>query len=359
MVYVPPTVHVNLLATIRRDRFLPVPGEVLVQIQQHVEANTVIAQTIIPDSHSIKQVAQELGVPPDKIGPFMVKQDGEAVKKDEPIAVRKTTFGLSTITVRSNVDGALVITGDGKALLAAYTKNFELRSGFPGIVQNVVDGLGAVIETTGAVVEGIWGNGKQDYSVMRAVGAGPADPLKLEQLEMGLRGNIIVAGALLDTTAFKRMDEVAIRGLIVGSMRAELMSAVQKLSFPVLVTDGFGDGGFSTVAYALLSGNNGREVWVDGTPADRHTGTRPEAIVPLPGPNTPPPNLASGDSLAVGKRVRIARGVAQSRIGTVSALNDKAMTLPNGLRTRLATIEIENDPNNRVMVPVANLEILE
>ena len=306
MAYIPPTSHITLLATLRRERLLPIPGEVVVAAGQRVESTDVVARAEVHDHHRLIDVARELGVPREKVAAYLTKPEGELVKKGEPIAVRKTLLGLSTRRVTSPVDGRLVFCDHGQALLAAIAP-LEVRAGLPGTVISVVAGRGILIETVGALLEGVWGNGREDFSVMRALGGGPEAALRAEQLEPSMQGAVLAAGSVAETDLLRRLTELGVRGLILGSAPAELLPDLQALSFPVLVVDGFGLQGFSAQAFALVNGNSGREVWLNTRPIDRAAGTRPEAILPLPTSHEPPPPLLEGDPLQEGKRVRVVR----------------------------------------------------
>ena len=358
MPYIPPTSHVTLLATLKRDRFLPIPGQVLAKMGQRVEASNVVAHTLIAHEHRLVDVARELQVPNDKADAYMLKQETDQVKRGEPLAVRRTFLGLGRRPVPSPVNGSVVLVGDGKALLAAIAQPFELKAGLPGTIVDLVPERGVTIEMTGALLEGVWGNGRDDFAVLRVLG-GPEDPLRLEQLEVGLRGVILAAGLLEDKAVFKQMLEVRLRGLILGSLRAELLPEVQKLPIPVLVTEGFGSQGFSLAAHTLLTTNNGREVWANAQAWDRYTGKRPEAIIPLPSPGQSPSQPVDGQALDVGVRVRIVRGPKAGRIGEVKALSERAVLIPSGLRTPVASVQLDQSHEPEVTVPFANLEIIE
>ncbi len=358
MAYIPPTSHATLLATLRRERLLPAPGEVVAQPGERVEAGDLIARAIIADQHFILDLVKTLEVPKDKTGAFMVKRDGDAVKKGELIAVRKALMGIVVLPVPSPVDGLLLASGDGKALVAAVSKPFELRAGLPGHVVSKIEGRGVVIETTGALLEGVWGNGHEHFSVLRVLGHGPQDVLLAEQIELSLRGVILAVGVLQDDSAFKQLAEVAVSGLIVGSLKADLIPAVHQWRIPVMVTDGFGTQGFSTPAYNLLVGNTGREVWLNAQAWDRFGGARPEAIIPLPSPGQAPAAPPDGQPLEVGRRIRVVRGAPTGQTGTVVALSDKAIAFPSGVRGRAATVKVD-DAEALAAIPLANLEILE
>jgi hypothetical protein len=359
MAYVPPTTHVTLLATLRRDRLLPIPGEVLVQPNQRVEAADTVAHAFIAEEHRLLDVARALDVPKEAMAAFMLKRNGDPVKKGEPIAMRKTALGLGRKTVYAPVDGFLVVAGDGKALLASTSKAFELRAGLPGTVVSILKERGVVIETTGALLEGVWGNGKDDFGLMRVLGSGPTDALLSEQVDVSLRGTILAVGMVQDDNAFRRLAEMNIRGLIVGSMNSALISTVKKLDIPVLITDRFGGQGFSTPVYNLLVGNSGREAWVNAQNWNRYAGGRPEVIIPLPTPGQTPPAPVDGEALAVGKRVRVQRGPQMGQVGTVTALSEHPVQFSNGMRKLAAWVELEETPGQPTRIAFANLEILE
>lgn len=359
MPYIPNTSHVTLLATLRRERLLPLAGEVIVETRQRLEASDVVARTYLAEHHKLVDVARKLGLPPEKADKAMLKQDGDPVKAGEAIAQRKVLFGLLPRTARSPVEGRLVAAAGGKALVAAIARPFELRAGMPGSVVTILQSRGVVIETTGALVEGVWGNGHQDFAPLRLAGPDLTKVLTAAEVDMSMRGSLVVVGCLTDAAALKRLAEVNVRGLVVGTLPAALQGLARKLSFPVLVVEGFGLGGFSEPALALLTSSAGRDAWLHAAPRDRFLGRRPELIVPLAGTATPPPVVVDGEALAVGKRVRVLRGPEAGRVGAVAALGERPVPLPSGLRARAAQVTFPGQAGPSVRVPFANLELLE
>lgn len=358
MPYLPTTAHVTLLATLRRERLLPLAGDVTVQPRQRVEAADVVARTFVADRHYLVDVGRKLGLPDDKTDSTMVKQDGDAVKLGEPIAVRKTALGLRKLTARSPAEGRLVAAAGGKALVAAISKPFELRAGIPGQVVTILQSRGVVIETTGALLEGVWGNGREDSAPLRLLGESPLTPLTAALVEMDMRGALLACGQLADPAVLKTVAEVHPRGLIVGGLAPGLLPLAQALDFPVLVVEGFGQRGFSAPAFALLKSNAGREAWLNAARWDRFRGQRPELIVPLPSPSTPPAAPVEGEALEVGKRVRVLRGRDAGKVGAVLDLSDAPVLVPSGLRVRVARVMLEGGPAAGTEIPVANIELL-
>jgi hypothetical protein len=357
MAYVPTTTHVTLLATLQRERLLPAPGEVAVQENQRVDAATIVARATLAKHHRLVEIARKLGVPPRRLDAFLVKHEGDLVKKGELLAARREL--LLPREVLSPVDGTIVAVGEGKALIAVTEPPMEVRAGMPATVTKVITDYGATLETVGALLEGVWGNGQEAFGVLRVIGSGLADPLTPEAVEVELRGTVIAVGVLPDVSALGKLAEISARGLVVGSVYSELIPDLQKLSMPVLVVEGFGAQGFSLATHTLLASNMGREAWVNAQTWDQFTGRRPEVIIPLPSPSQAPGVPVNGEALRAGLRVRVVRGQGTGFVGQILALSDDVLFATSGVRTRLATVKLEESADPPVLVPFANLEILE
>lgn len=361
MPYIPQTTHITLLATLRRDRFLPRPGDITVQPRQHVEPGDVVARALVPERHHLVNYARALDEKIDKADEYLVKGENETVKKNEAIAFRKGFLGFwGRAKVPSPADGKIVMfTGRGEALVAAISKPLELRAGMPGDIINIIEHWGVTIETTGALLEGVWGNGLNEYAPLQLVGDNPQSPLTPNLIDMNLRGHIIAVGAIIDDTSFKALTEVRAKGLIVGTVTPKVFPLLQKLKFPVLIADGFGERGLSEPTYAFLSGNSQRPGWLNAQPFNFITNQHPEFILPLPTPAAPPLPPAAGEALGEGKRVRILRGPDAGQVGTVVTLFERPQLIESGLRVRVASVELASTPGTTIKVPFANLENLE
>src|SRR6185295_11836427 len=129
-------------------------------------------------------------------------------------------------SARSPVAGRLVAAAGGKALVAAISKPYELRAGIPGQVVTILQSRGVVIETTGALLEGVWGNGREDSAPLRLLGESPVAALAATLIEMDMRGALLACGQLADAAALKQVAEVRPRGLIVGGLAPGLLAQV-------------------------------------------------------------------------------------------------------------------------------------
>jgi hypothetical protein len=344
------------LCTVRRERFLPVAGEVVVRANTHVEAPEIVARAHVPTGHVIVDVGRFLGVPAPQAERYLTRKRGDEVKRGAVIAERRTTMGLQSKMARAPAAGTIIATGEGRVIIETAHEAVELHAGIPGIVANVTPGLGVVVETSGALVQGVWGTGGQDFGVMQVLSEEPDEPLPAEALTVSNRGMIIVGGRGIDAEGLRRAREFHLRGLVLGSLDPDLIEEVRNLGFPVILIEGVGDRPMSAPAFTLLKTNSGREAAFDARPADRLEGTRPEIVIPLPSPAHLPPLPVVGQALESGKRVRALRAPYAGAVGTVVRLLEHPALLPSGLRAPAARVGL--DGIGPVVIPFANLEIL-
>jgi hypothetical protein len=209
---------------------------------------------------------------------------------------------------------------------------------------------------TGALIQGVWGNGLVDFGVMQMISEAPGDRFVLDQVDVSLRGGILAGGHLDDEDILSALAEIPIRGLILASMPARLTPAARAVPYPVLITEGFGERPMNMAAFRLITSNSGREISLNAEAYQPYQGTRPEIVISLPVAGNPPVPALPGE-FAAQQRVRVVREPYTSRIGTILAVLPGLRTLPNGLQA--AAAEVRLDSGDRVVLPLANLEVIE
>lgn len=351
--YLPPVTHVLPLATVRRERRLPVAGTVTVRVNEKVQAQDVIAEAELAPRHYFLDLSRGLGVPVRETSRHLVRERGDRVEAGDVIA---GPVGIARRTVRAPADGFVAAIGDGRVLFQARGRPFELRAGFPGTVIST-DGVRSVsLETTASLVQGVWGNGKLDFGVLRLVGEGPDSNLRPGSLDIQLRGAVLAAGFVDNASTFQHVTDLSVRGLILGGMSAELIPTARRLPYPVIVTEGFGEVPISEPIYSLLKNNAGREAALEAKPRAPYEIDRPEVIIPLPANREvkPPDEVVP---LTAGLRVRVLRGPERGGVGVVREILEKAVGYPSGILARSAFVDMEGA--GPTAVPLANLEILQ
>src|SRR6185436_21077503 len=88
-----PGLKVTAATKVRRERKLPLPGEVLVTVGQPVTAETVVARTELPGNVQTVNAANLLGVLPEDVSDCLIKPIGAPVKKGEVFAESRSFFG--------------------------------------------------------------------------------------------------------------------------------------------------------------------------------------------------------------------------------------------------------------------------
>jgi hypothetical protein len=345
--------HVSLLVVIRRVRVLPARGTITVRVNQKVSPTDIVGRTTLAPVHYLFDIAHGLGLPPTKADRFLRREPNEKVSGGDILA---GPVGWMRRVVRAPEEGRVVLQGDGRLLYECLGETFELRAGIPGTVVGMEPDLSATIETVGALVEGVWGNDRQEYGTLQMATQGSGNTLATADLNMDLRGSIIVVGHLEDPNIFRGLASLQVRGVIAGSMPAALIPAAQNSELPVILTEGFGQTPMNSAVFELFATNVGREASVNAQPTDPWKGLRPEVIIPLPA-------VGSADvpseavQLVAGRRVRVLRNPHAGAVGTIVSLPEGLMPMPNGMRMPCA--EVELGETGQVRVPIANLDILE
>lgn len=347
-----PVNHIIGLTSIVRERLLPVSGNVLVRPNQKVTPNDVIAETRWAREHVLLDVARILNVSPNVADRLIRCKVDDRLAAGVEIAVGK---GLFPRSVRTPREGRVVAVGGGQVLMEAGEAKMELRAGIPGTVIEVIASRGAVIQTAGSLVQGVWGNGRIDSGLLVNLMEKTDSVLAVGKLDISLRGSILLSGMVKDAESLEAAADLPVRGLILSSIFPSLLQKAREMRYPIMVTDGFGALPMNSAAYKLLSTNAKREVTVNAEVFDRYSGARPEAIIPLP-ISSDPPAPREVETFAVGLQVRMRRPPYMGMIGSIVALKPGLSTLPSGLRAPAADVKLEN--NETVLAPLVNLEVV-
>lgn len=347
-----PVTHILPLTTIERRRMLPIEGKVLVRAGQDVRADEVIATANVYAEHISLDLARGLGVPKNKVASYLKRSISEDIPAGGVIA---TKAGLVSRVVRAPQAGKLVAIGGGQALLQVSHEPFELKAGIPGTVFKVEADLGAIIQCTGAWIQGVWGNGQIATGGLFVSAKSPDDELTARDVDPSQRGQIMLSGYCGDPKVLDLLHQNKMRGLILGSMSTRVMPYAARMPYPIMVLEGFGKIPINEAAFKLLSTSAQRETSLNAMVYNPATGDRPEAILPMSGDVA-----ASGPidlvHMEEGKRVRIKRAPHIGQVGMVSKLLGPTK-MPNGLLAD--SVEVSFSDQEKVAVPLANLEILE
>lgn len=347
-----PVHHIVGFTSFVRERVLPLPGAVLARLNQKVTPSDVIAEANWAREHILLNIAQTLGVSPNTADRLIKCKANDNITANTEIAVGKGLFPRTVVAPR---DGRIVVVGGGQVLMEVGDVKMELRAGISGTVVEIIPERGVAIQTSGALIQGVWGNGRIDSGTLVNLADKPDDVLIAARLDVSMRGMVIMGGMLKDADTLKAAADLPIRGLILSSIYPSLIPQAREMRYPIVVTDGFGSLPMNSAAYKLLSTNIKREVTVNAETRDRYRGAFPEVIISLP-VSTDPPLLREVETFAAGLQVRMRRPPAMGMIGSIVAVKPGLTTLLSGLRAPAAEVRLEN--GETVIAPLINLEVV-
>ncbi len=344
--------HILPLANIRRERLLPSAGRLVVRKGQKVSATDTIAEMSLAPEHMLLDIARGLGLSPKEADAHLQCQAGDEVSEGDVLA---GPVGFVKRVVRAPHNGKVIVAGDGQILLEMQSPPFELKAGMSGNVVELVGERGAIIETSGSLIQGVWGNGRIDFGLMYVLARTADEELSLERLDVSLRGSVVLGGYCQDPKVIKTCGELPLRGLILGSMDASLLPIASKARYPIILTDGIGRRPMNSAAFKLLSTNEKREVSLNAENWDRFAGKRPEIVIPLPASGNVALPRETVEFLP-GQTVLITRSPYAGQVGALETILPGTTVLPNGIKAQAGEIRLENGES--VVVPLANLEVL-
>jgi len=347
-----PVNHIVGLTSIVRERLLPVSGTVLVHLNQKVNPNDVIAETNWAREHVILDIARILRMPPNVADRIIKCKVDDRIAANAEIAVGR---GLFPRTIRAPRAGRVVVVGGGQVLMEVGETKVELRAGIPGTIVETIANRGAVIQTAGGLVQGVWGNGRIDSGLLVNIAEKPDGVLTSGRLDVSLRGSILLACMVKDGETLEAAGDLPVRGLILSGLYPSLIPIAREMRYPIMVTDGFGPLPMNSAAYKLLSTNIKREVTINAEVYDRYSGARPEAIIPLP-ISTDPPAPREVETFSPGLQVRMRCSPSLGMIGVIATVKPGLTVLASGLRAPSAEVRLEN--GETVVAPLVNLEVV-
>jgi hypothetical protein len=342
---------------IMRERLMPRMGEVLVKRDDRVEPVDIVARVPMPNIIRSYNLAKMFKLSPAQVKKILTKKKGDKFAKREVLARHKPLLGQAR-AMRAPSDGRIIDEHNGEVLISEAANPLELQANIKGTIANVMPRFGVMIQTAGGLVQGVWGNGKEVYGVCKLLSDNREQSLSAELIDVSCLGAIVTIGGALTAEGLKQAEAQKVGGIVAGSVPAALRQAVLAVSFPVMITEGFGALLMAEPAFELLKTYNTREANLRAVVQTRWGATRPELVIPLTSRESANVNEIAAPVVALENDVpvRICAGEYQGHVGHVVSAKPQSRTLTSGVRTRAVEVEIEYE--ERVWVPINNLEAI-
>jgi hypothetical protein len=367
-----PGLTVSANTVILKTRRLPIKGEVLVQEGDLVQPDTVVARALLPGILQTVRVAQMVGIEPKQIRSVLKVKEGDTVEKDQVIAETKGFLGLFRGVAKSPVAGTVELISDvtGHVGVRQPPTIIDVNAYVQGRVVKVLPQEGAVIETQGALIQGIFGVGGERRGTLRVLVNDPGETLTAQHIPDDVAGQVLVGGAAVEADAITRAAERGAVGIVVGGIRdtdlirylgrdiGVAITGSEEIPLSIIITEGFGAIRMANRTFRLLKSLEGKVASINGATQIRAGVIRPEIIVPLEDPSPLPesPPARETQILEIGSAVRIIREPYFGRLGTVIELPPELMEIESGTHARVLKAKL--DDGTVVVVPRANVEII-
>jgi hypothetical protein len=369
-----PGLKVSKQTVFRKERRLPLKGDVLVSVGDRVKAEDIIARTELPGNVQTINVANKLSILPEDIDRHMFAKVGDWVEKGDLIAETKTFFGLFKSTCRMPVAGTIesVSSITGQVIIREKAIPVEVNAFVDGKVVEVFESEGVRVETVAAFVQGIFGVGGETTGPLEAVASSPDEVITPDRVNPGHNGKILLGGSLITIDVFKKAREVGVKGIVAGGIGDSdlrnllgydlgvAITGSEEIGLTLVVTEGFGEMTMAEKTFGLLSSKSGMKTSISGATQIRAGVIRPEVVIPLDGTaakDTSEGEVQASTGLSIGTPVRVIREPYFGAIGKVTALPPELQVLKSEAKVRV--LEVEFEDGSRAVIPRANVELIE
>lgn len=371
-----PGLKVLSRTVVKKERKLPIEGEVVVEKGKLVKANEVVARALLPGPVDIINAANKLGIDPKELSLFLLKKEGDKVQEGETIVKYSSFFGLFKQEIKSNINGTVesISLATGQIILRKDPTPIEIVAFVDGIIEEVIPKNGVIVKTYGSYIQGIFGVGKEKIGKLKLLSPDNTHQLTdtslLENVE---KGDIIVGGSYVSKSFVDKAIEKGVIGIIVGGIDAETLKEIlgyeigvavtgtEEIPITFVITEGFGIINMAEKTFGLLENANGRMVSISGATQIRAGVIRPEIIIPFLEEIESIEKIENENvttSLQVGSYVRIIREPYFGKIAVITELTEEPFPIPTESKVRVAKIKIL-DTDEEIIYPRANIEIIE
>ncbi|MFQ5906791.1 MAG: hypothetical protein ACE5JA_09495 [bacterium] len=356
---------------VRKERRLPLKGEVTVKIGDTVTEDQIVAKTELPGNVQTMNIAGRLGCMPEDIEEFMVKSTGDTAKKGEPIAETKGFFGLLKTRIPAPCDCTVesISRITGQVILREPPIAVQVDAYVGGRVVEIYEGEGVAVETFAAFIQGIFGIGGETKGEIMKVSTSPDDVLTESVVPDGCAGKVLIGGSMVTAGAVKEAIKRRAAAIVAGGMDDQdlkvflgyelgvAITGSEDIGITVIVTEGFGRMRMADKTFNLLISHEGERASINGATQIRAGVIRPEVVIPLRREGKASGSATSTEGLVVGSPVRVIREPFFGFLGRVTGLPSALEKIETEAKVRV--LEVELGDGKKVLLPRANVEMIE
>jgi len=366
-----PGLKVKRFMTVSKERRLPLLGEIVVDMEETVPYDAIVAKTAVPGDPELVKATAILGVDVDEVYDFLDVREGDQVKEGEVLGRYRMFFGLINREATSPINGEIesISKLTGQVIIRPDPVPVDVNAYIPGKVVEILPREGVVLETSAAFIQGILGLGGETHGALRIVVNSPEEELTADLIGDDDRGKILIGGSLITIEAYQKALEVGVAGLVAGGMNYTDVTYImgeaigvaitghEELGITLIITEGFGKMNMSERTFNLLKSFEGHTAAINGATQIRAGVLRPEIIIPYEAKAGEGSEEELGAGMTSGTPVRIIREPHFGAIGEVVSLPVELQTVESGSKVRVLVVRL--DDGTEATIPRANVEIIE
>ena len=355
----------------KKERILPLKGEVLVKDGDLLNPDTIVASTNLPGNVQMLKVSNILNIDPKDVVDALKVKESQEVKKGDIIAETAGIFGMFKSSVESPVNGTIesISKSTGRVVVREAPIPVEVDAYVSGKVDQVIENEGIILKSNAAFIQGIFGIAGEKRGDLLLVSSSPSEELTADQITPDMKGKILIGGSFLSLGAYKKALSLQVAGIVVGGFNYYDLKAVlgynlgvaitgtERLNTALIVTEGYGSIPMSEATFSLLKENNGKSSSINGATQIRAGVIRPEIVIPIDSGNSDNDSESQiPEGIKEGSTVRVIRSPNFGKIGKVISLPSELNKMESETMVRVAEINING---KNILIPRANLEMVE
>ena len=358
---------------LKKERILPLKGKVLVKTGDKVKADDLVAETHLPGNVLPMNIANKLGITPEQVNQYIKIKAGDFITKGQVLAENNGFLGLGFFksSVQSPIDGEVESVSQltGQCMLREPRIPVQIKAFIDGIIVDVIEDEGVVIENKSAYIQGIFGICGETSGIIKIVVKEPTQNLTPDLITPDCKDKLIVGGSLTPIESIIKAKEMGVRGIITGGIDdgdikkllgydiGVAITGHENLGITILVTEGFGPIKMADKTFALLKQFEGKQASMHGKTQIRAGVIRPEVIIPLEFDEKELVYQKPKDSLLLpGGLIRIIRQPGFGKIGKIVSLPEELHRVESETKVRILKAEVDGQ---EVTLPRANVETIE
>ena len=365
-----PSLQVKKLFHVKCVRELPVAGDVLVELNQQVKPEDVVARAVLQGELYIFRIAEKLGIEPFEVKKGLKVKEGESIQVGQLLCEHLGLFGLFKSSFYAPESGVVDFFSDktGHLGVRAEPRNLDVVAHIAGTVTKIEANKGVVIESDTAYIQGIFGIGGEKRGTLKKLNVSLDHSLTSEDIPSDCKDCVLVGGTKPDLDAIQTAINYGAKGLVVGSIDDETLKGYlgydlgialtgdEQIPMTVIVTEGFGYIPLSERVDQICSELAGNFVSINGATQVRAGAMRPEMIIACNNSLSNSDTQQENKGLQIGSRVRLIRVPYFGLLAEVVELPTQMEEIPSGAKARILRVKLKN--GKIVTVPRSNVELV-